>query len=369
MLAGVIGPLLHAERIAFGLLLCLGSTFAIDLFEHRLPRDRSEAQDLSRCDRGCASAGLVLSVGDAATLQLQLPMSRSSADPLRKPSWLKIRAPIGRGYAATKLRLRRLRLSTVCTEARCPNLADCWDRGTAALMLLGETCTRGCSFCAVRSARHGDPLDPSEPERVAATVVEMGLQSIVLTSVDRDDLHDGGAAHFAATIRAIRSKAFPLLIEALIPDFGGCRESLALLLAAAPDVVAHNVEVVRRLTPSVRDPRCDYDLSLSVLRRIKKQAPAVTTKSSIMLGLGERDSEVRETLNDLKGAGVDIVTIGQYLQPSSRHLRVVEYSPVERFRDLGEEARALGFTAVASAPLVRSSFRTGELQTYRLERK
>ena len=288
-------------------------------------------------------------------------MKRAPVDRLRKPPWLKIRPPIGKGYAGTKRRLSRWGLSTVCIEARCPNLADCWDRGTATLMLLGEICTRGCRFCAVRSARRGDPLDPTEPERVAEAVLDMGLNCVVLTSVDRDDLPDGGSAQFAATLRALRSRARGLLIEALIPDFGGRRKLLADLLAAGPDVVAHNVEVVRRLTPSVRDPRCHYDLSLSVLRCLKQQAPAVATKSSIMLGLGERDSEVRETLNDLSEAGVDIVTIGQYLQPSPNHIPVAEYSPLERFRQLGEEARAMGFAAVASAPLARSSFQAGEL--------
>lgn len=280
---------------------------------------------------------------------------------LRKPPWLKIRPPSGERYAAVKSRMRGLNLNTVCEEARCPNVGECWGQGTATFMLLGEICTRGCRFCAVRSSREGEALDPNEPQHVAEAVASMQLDYVVLTSVDRDDLPDGGAGHFAATVNAIRRRVPAAHVEVLIPDFAGQAAALDLLLASRPDVLAHNIEVVRRLTPTVRDARCDYDLSLSVLRMSKMRRPELLTKSSIMIGLGESDEEVLASLADLRAAGVDIVTLGQYLRPSVKHAAVVEYSPPKRFARLGEAAREAGFLYVASGPLVRSSYRAAEL--------
>jgi len=260
-----------------------------------------------------------------------------------------------------KERVRRLGLHTVCGEARCPNLAECWGEGTATLMLLGEICTRGCRFCAVKTARRGEPPDPDEPRKVAQAVAEMGLDHVVLTSVDRDDLADGGAAHFAATVAEVRRLCPGVGVELLTPDFRGSESALGSVLDAAPEVLAHNIEVVRRLTPAIRDQRCDYDLSLELLRRARALAPRIETKSSIMLGLGESDAEVREALSDLRAAGVGTVTLGQYLRPTPKHAPVVEYCPPERFRTLAKWARELGFRRVASDPLVRSSYRAGAL--------
>jgi lipoic acid synthetase len=284
---------------------------------------------------------------------------------------LKVRLPGGGDYAATLGQVRGGGLTTVCEEARCPNRAECWGQRTATFMLLGDSCTRGCRFCAVKTARRGAELDPREPRRVAAAVRELGLRYVVLTSVDRDDLPDGGAAHFAAAVRAIQestrtraetgAEGPPPRVEVLLPDFGGDQAALRAIVAARPDVIGHNLEVVRRLSPTIRDPRCDHDLSLEVLARYKELAPATPTKSSLMLGLGESDAEVIDCFAELRAAGVDVVTLGQYLRPSMRHVPVVEYVPLERFAALGRAARKAGFTFVASGPLVRSSYRAAEL--------
>ncbi len=279
----------------------------------------------------------------------------------RKPEWLKVPVPGGGDYAATRRQVRGGALTTVCEEARCPNRAECWGKRTATFMLLGEVCTRGCRFCAVKTARRGAPLDPEEPRRVAAAVAELGLRYVVLTSVDRDDLEDGGAAHFAATVEEIRALGTAPRVEVLVPDFGGDEAALRKIAAVAPDVIGHNVEVVRRLSPAIRDRRCDHDRSLAVLARFKALAPAARTKSSLMLGLGESEAEVLECFAELRDAGVDVVTLGQYLRPSMRHAPVVEYLPLERFARLEEAARAAGFAFVAAGPLVRSSYRAAEL--------
>jgi lipoic acid synthetase len=227
-------------------------------------------------------------------------------------------------------------------------------------MLMGGSCTRGCRFCSVRSAARLPPPDAGEPRRVAEWVRALELDYVVVTSVDRDDLPDGGAAHFAETLH--RLQEIPgLLVEVLTPDFRGDPGAIRVVGRAGPDVFAHNVETVRRLTPAVRDPRADYDQSLGVLARVRREFPAVTVKSSLMVGLGETDPEVEETLRDLRAAGVEIVTIGQYLRPSARHLPVAEYVPPEKFGQWGALARDLGFLHVASGPLVRSSYRAGEL--------
>ncbi len=278
----------------------------------------------------------------------------------RKPAWLKVPMPGGERYQKVKETLRGLSLHTVCQEASCPNVGECWGGGTATVMLMGDVCTRGCRFCHVKTAPHPPPLDPDEPRHLAEAVAALGLDYIVVTSVDRDDVPDGGAAHFAEAIR--RLKAIPgLLVEVLTPDFRGDVEAVRTVGRAAPDVFANNVETVRRLTPAVRDPRAGYDQTLGVLARMKREFPGVVTKSSIMVGLGETDAELAETMRDLRGAGVEILTLGQYLRPSAWHLPVVEFVPPERFAAWREAGRALGFRYVASGPLVRSSYRAAEL--------
>lgn len=288
-----------------------------------------------------------------------------------KPPWLKVRAPGGERYTKIKGRARQLKLHTVCEEAHCPNIGECWGGGTATFMVMGGICTRGCRFCAVNTRRKGMPLDPDEPQNVADAITEMDLDYVVLTSVDRDDLPDQGAGHFAACITTIRKTTPKTMVEVLIPDFCGQRQLVQIVSDAHADVVAHNVETVRRLTPRVRDPRAGYDQSLSVLAMLKEMQPDLMTKSSIMVGLGETEEEVVEAMGDLRAVGVDFLTIGQYLQPSKRHLKLVEYiTPelFERYREIGE---ALGFRYVASGPLVRSSYKAGEFfiqQTLRQRR-
>ncbi len=277
-----------------------------------------------------------------------------------KPEWLKIRSPGGGQYATLKQNLRQRGLHTVCEEARCPNVEECWSGGTATLMLMGDTCTRACSFCAVKTGRQGLPLDSEEPVRSAEQVELMDLQYVVLTSVDRDDLPDGGAAHFAATVQAIQSRCPETLIEVLIPDFGGDREALAVLVQSRPEVVAQNLETVERLTHPVRDPRAGYDRTLKVLASAKALDEGVFTKSSLMLGLGETSKEVRRAMEDLREVGVDFLTLGQYLAPSRRHHPVVEYIEPDVFDEWRCVGEAMGFRYVASGPLVRSSYRAGE---------
>lgn len=277
-----------------------------------------------------------------------------------KPAWLKIRPPGGARYAALKGQLRERDLHTVCEEARCPNVEECWGGGTATLMLLGDTCTRACAFCAVKTARRPPPPDPAEPGRAAESVRLMELDYVVLTSVDRDDLPDGGAAHFAAAVRAVRRENPDTLIEVLIPDFGGDAGALATLLASRPDVVAQNLETVQRLTHPVRDPRAGYGQTLELLARVKRMDAGRLTKSSIMLGLGETADELRAAMADLRAADVDFLTLGQYLRPTPRHLPVARWVTPEEFDAWRAEGEALGFRYVASGPLVRSSYRAGE---------
>lgn len=277
-----------------------------------------------------------------------------------KPRWL--RAPLGGGerYRRVRATLRTLALHTVCEGASCPNAGECWSAGTATFLLMGDVCTRGCRFCDVPCSAAPPPLDPREPERVAQAVAELGLDHAVLTSVDRDDLPDGGAAHFAETIRRVRALGRPR-VEALTPDFGGDPGALALIGDAGPDVFGHNLETIRRLTPGVRDPRAGYDRSLGVLAQVKREFPRMVTKSSLLLGLGETGPEVTEAMRDLRAAGVDALTLGQYLRPSPRQLPVAAWIPPERFVALEAEARSLGFGFVASGPLVRSSYHAAQL--------
>jgi len=278
----------------------------------------------------------------------------------RKPEWLKVRPPGGANFAHLKSLLRGLDLHTVCEEAHCPNVGECWGGGTATIMLLGDTCTRGCRFCAVTSGNPRGVVDPLEPEKVARAIADLDLSYVVLTSVDRDDLPDGGAAHFARTVRAIKAVDPTVLVETLVPDFQGDPEAIRTVLGGGQEVFDHNVETVRRLQPVARDRRANYEQSLFVLRHAKSVRPDVYTKSSIMLGLGETEDEVLETLRDLRAVGVDIVTLGQYLRPSAWHLAVSQYVAPETFDAYRRQAEAMGFLYVAAGPLVRSSYRAGE---------
>lgn len=283
-----------------------------------------------------------------------------------KPKWLKVQAPSGERYTRIRERMKGLELFTVCQEAHCPNIGECWDGGTATIMLMGGTCTRGCRFCAVHTGKPA-PLDPREPYHAAKAVVEMGVDYIVLTSVNRDDLPDGGAGHFATCVRELKRLDPDILVEVLIPDFQGDLEAVESLIASGPEVIAHNVETVQRLTRRVRDVRATYAQSLRVLRHIKDAGRGrsrggvdVLAKTSVMLGIGETDDEVRQTMRDLREVGCDVITFGQYLQPSPKHLEVVEFVPPERFDAWAAEADAMGFVYCASGPLVRSSYRAGE---------
>jgi len=276
-----------------------------------------------------------------------------------KPSWLRVNLPTGERYRFLKETLSERRLNTVCEEARCPNVGECWGGGTATFMVLGDTCTRGCRFCAVKTQKRGTPVDPDEPAKVAESIKLMDLEYVVITSVDRDDLPDQGARHFADVIQTVKSET-GILVEVLIPDFRADEKALQIIVDAKPDVVAHNVETVRRLTPSVRDARATYDQSLRVLNTLKRLRSNLLTKSSLMVGLGETGDELKEAFGDLRREGVNFLTLGQYLQPSQKHLDVVRYLTPEEFDRLADMARTFGFDYVASGPLVRSSYRAGE---------
>ena len=283
----------------------------------------------------------------------------------RKPDWLKMRPPSGERFTDIKGTLRDYDLHTVCEEANCPNMGECWSSdgdgaGTATFMLMGDRCSRGCNFCDVETGGM-EPLDEAEPENVARAVTEIGLDYVVLTSVDRDDLPDQGAGHFARTIREIKRRDSEILVEVLIPDFQGETDLVGKILDAGPDVIAHNVETVERLQWPVRDRRAGYEQSLSVLRQVASESEAYA-KTSLMLGVGEYDHEIYQTLRDLRAVGVDVVTLGQYLQPSRSHLEVSEYvhpDVFETWRRVAEEE--LEFLYCASGPMVRSSYRAGEL--------
>jgi lipoic acid synthetase len=278
---------------------------------------------------------------------------------LRKPQWIRLKAPSGRNYTDVKQTLRSLELHTVCEEARCPNISECWGMRTATIMIMGKTCSRGCRFCSVNSGKPG-LLNSQEPENVAIAIREWQLRYVVLTSVCRDDLGDGGANHIAKTIKSIHDKCPKTIVEALVPDFGGNEESIDKVVRASPKVISHNIETVARLSPNIRDSRASYDQSLMVLQKIRNLNPMIYTKSSLMLGLGETEQEVIKTMKDLRSKGVSIITMGQYLQPSSRHLPVVQYVTPERFDWFARVARQIGFSYVASGPMVRSSYKAGE---------
>ena len=275
----------------------------------------------------------------------------------RKPPWLRVKLPGGAKYEAVADIVRTHQLNTVCAESKCPNIAECWGRGTATLMLMGSVCTRACRFCAVSTGNPNGWLDPLEPAKVADAVALMELKYVVLTSVDRDDLADGGAAHYAACVRAIHLRSPATAVEALTPDFAGNHAAVATVLDAGLATYAQNLETVRRLTHPVRDPRAGYGQTLDVLAFAKRHAPRTLTKTSLMLGLGETDAEIDETLDDMRAADVDVVTLGQYMRPSPHHLPVQRFVSPDEFRAYRELALGKGFVEAVAGPLVRSSYR------------
>lgn len=283
---------------------------------------------------------------------------RAPNETLRKPEWIRVSRADSRDYAETRRILRDNALATVCEEAACPNRGECWSQRHATMMIMGETCTRGCSFCNVATGRP-DALDPFEPGRVAQAVAKLGLRHVVITSVDRDDLADGGAAHFAQTIRAVRHQTPGTTIEVLVPDFLHKGAAWAQVVDAGPDVFNHNLECVPRLYPSVR-PGARYYQSLRLLDEAKRRNPAIFTKSGLMVGLGETFEELRQVMDDMRVAGVDFITVGQYLQPTAHHHRIDRFLPPEEFARIAEMARAKGFLAVSATPMTRSSFHAGD---------
>ena len=295
------------------------------------------------------------------------PLSPSEAKkiiPLKKPEWLKIRPPAGENYTQIKQLLRERNLHTVCEEAHCPNVAECWSSGTATFMLGSEVCTRACRFCAIQTSRRPPPLDPDEPYKVAEAVSKLKLKYVVLTSVDRDDMKDGGALHFAKTIRELKRLDQNLLVEALVHDFRGDLKAVETIVDSGLDVYAHNVETVYRLQYRVRDPRAGYAQSLSTLKYAKEYAKAkkqmLHTKTSIMLGLGETHEELQSAFLDLRKNEIDVLTLGQYLRPSMAHLPVERYYSPEEFKALEQDSLKTGFLYVASGPMVRSSYKAAE---------
>jgi lipoic acid synthetase len=283
--------------------------------------------------------------------------ARPENPPLAKPSWIRVRAPVSAGYRETADIVRALGLRTVCEEAQCPNIGECWQKRHATLMIMGDVCTRACAFCNVRTGLPG-PLDPGEPERVAEAVAELGLEHVVITSVDRDDLDDGGAAHFAAVVGAVRARAPATTIELLVPDFLRKDGALETVLAARPDVVNHNLETVPALYLRIR-PGARYFHSLRLLQRAKEFDSLLFTKSGIMVGLGESRDEVQQVMDDLRSAGVDFLTIGQYLAPTRKHAEVKRYVPPDEFEALELLALGKGFLMVAASALTRSSYHAG----------
>jgi len=275
----------------------------------------------------------------------------------RKPRWLRAPMPAGARFDSVRGIVREHRLSTVCEEAKCPNIGECWNAGTATLMLMGSVCTRACRFCAVDTGNPRGWLDTEEPANAARTVALMKLGYVVLTSVNRDDLDDGGAAHFAACVRAIKRASPKTAVEALTPDFQGVLADVETVVDSGLEVFAQNVETVRRLTHPVRDPRASYEQTLAVLAHAKRHRPAVLTKTSLMLGLGETDDEIMETLADLRAVGCDILTLGQYLRPTVNHLAVERYITPEEFESYRARAIAMGFIECVAGPMVRSSYR------------
>jgi len=333
------------------------STSRLESLRTQLQHEDSETLTVSPATAFAGPGGL----GDVVQITKRKTSKRTP-----KPKWLKAPLPEGEHYHRLKSTVRRLKLATVCEEARCPNIGECWGGGgegtaTATIMVMGDTCTRGCSFCAVKTSRAPAPLDPEEPSNTAKAVAEWGLDYVVVTSVDRDELPDQGAAHLAETMVELKLKNPKLLVECLTPDFRGNEDLITQVALSGLDVYAHNVETVERLQRRVRDHRAGYKQSLAVLALAKKVMPAHTlTKTSLMLGVGETDDEIRTTLKDLRASGVDVVTFGQYLRPSRRHMPVKAFVTPEKFDEWQVEAEAMGFKYVASGPLVRSSYKAGE---------
>jgi len=325
------------------------------------------------------SSGILEKLKDGPTLADFRPGGQFYQEPqvpqrgVRKPSWLKMQNPnLTDEGAANFKRLKssmKGKLATVCEEAKCPNIGECWAGGTATVMLMGDTCTRACRFCSVKTSRRPPALDENEPDHFAQTVAEWKLNYIVVTTVDRDDLEDQGASHISKAIRALKERDSRILIETLMGDFQGNKEFISLVANSGMDVYAHNVETVRRLTPHVRDRRAGYDQSLDVLSIAKEAQPKLVTKSSIMLGLGEEMEEVEQCMIDLRERGVEILTLGQYLQPTKYHMKVREFVPQAQFDFWKKRGEELGFAYVASGPMVRSSYRAGEFFTESLIRK
>jgi lipoic acid synthetase len=306
----------------------------------------------------------------AITMGASIPAAAVKRGVDRLPSWVKLEIPKGPSrrpkYNKIRAAMRAKGLSTVCEEAKCPNIGECWGGGdtedgaaTATIMMMGDTCTRGCRFCSIKTARIPPPLDPEEPDKVAAAVGDMGVEYIVVTMVDRDDLEDGGAQHVATTLNNIKTRT-NVMVEVLAGDFRGRKDMVELVAKSGVDCYAHNIECVERVSPRVRDRRADYRQSLAMLEHARIVCPTVTTKSSIMLGVGEEVHEVRQTLRDLRTAGVTAVTLGQYLQPATTRMKVSRYAHPDEFDMWKDEALAMGFGFCASGPLVRSSYRAGE---------
>jgi lipoic acid synthetase len=290
--------------------------------------------------------------------------ARADAEPLqtgRKPAWLRAKMPSGPGFSEVRQTVRNNRLSTVCEESMCPNIGECWNAGTATIMVMGSVCTRACRFCAVDTGNPHGWLDPQEPQNTARAVQLMDLNYVVITSVDRDDLEDGGAGHYAACVRAIKALRPQTSVEALTPDFDGVPAHIETVVDSGLEVFAQNVETVERLTHPVRDPRAGYAKTIDVLRHAKRHRPEVLTKTSLMLGLGEREHEIAQTMHDLREADVDILTLGQYLRPTPNHLPVERYVTPAQFDAYRQEGLDLGFLEVVAGPMVRSSYRAEQV--------
>ena len=321
-------------------------------------RDRGSMSDSPRPQRPVSGSKVITIHGTRAVLDGVKPSALSDLpDAGPKPSWLRVRLPTGSKYQDVMEIVQSHRLSTVCAESKCPNIAECWGRGTATLMLMGSVCTRACKFCSVNTGNPKGWLDPREPANVANAVALMDLRYVVLTSVDRDDLPDLGAGHYAACIRAIHGRMPDTAVEALTPDFQGRHELVAQVLDAGLATYAQNLETVKRLTHPVRDARAGYELTLDVLKFAKRHAPGTITKTSLMVGLGETDDEIEQALDDMREAGVDVVTLGQYMRPTRNHLPVQRFVTPEQFQRYRDMALAKGFLEAVSGPLVRSSYR------------
>ncbi|KJP85917.1 lipoyl synthase, apicoplast [Plasmodium fragile] len=331
--------------------LCIESaTYEASLGEHQLKEERNES---------------LTNVGQDNTEQEQqkdllLVPKVGNKMPEKKPDWFHVPAPTGNKYNQLKSDLKKLKLHTVCEEAQCPNIGECWNIGTATIMLLGDTCTRGCKFCSIKTSSKPLAPDANEPFNTAKAICEWDINYVVLTSVDRDDLPDGGASHFAKTIELIKFSRPEILIECLVSDFQGNVDSIRKLANSGMEVYAHNIETVRRLQKFVRDRRANYEQSLRVLKIAKEINPMLYTKTSIMLGLGETKDEVLEAMSDVRQHNIDVITFGQYLRPTKNHLNVVEYVSPQMFDYYKEEGMKMGFKYIASGPLVRSSYKAGE---------